>query len=103
MCGRAEAQRAADVRVPSLAVRTDGFSPEELQEARAKKVFQPLPEIREGLDDTAGLGVVAWGVEAGAADARGSRRATTTIDRRANAQRHDLSHRQDLLVRLRQT
>jgi hypothetical protein len=30
-----------------------GFSPEELQEAGAKKVFESLPEMREGLDDTA--------------------------------------------------
>ena len=44
---------AGKLGVPSLAVRTGGFSPEELQEAGAKKVFESLPEMREGLDDTA--------------------------------------------------
>jgi HAD superfamily hydrolase (TIGR01549 family) len=44
---------AGKLGVPSLAVRTGGFSPEELQEAGADKVFESLPEMREGLDATA--------------------------------------------------
>jgi HAD superfamily hydrolase (TIGR01549 family) len=43
------AQRAG---VSSLAVRTGGFSVEELREAGAERVFDSLVELRESLDDT---------------------------------------------------
>ncbi len=39
--------------VSSLAVRTGGFSVEELREAGAERVFDSLVELRESLDDTA--------------------------------------------------
>jgi HAD superfamily hydrolase (TIGR01549 family) len=39
--------------VSSLAVRTGGFSVEELREAGAARVFESLVELRESLDDTA--------------------------------------------------
>jgi HAD superfamily hydrolase (TIGR01549 family) len=44
---------AEKLGVPALAVRTGGFSPEELLEAGALKVFESLAEMRKGLDDTA--------------------------------------------------
>jgi HAD superfamily hydrolase (TIGR01549 family) len=44
---------AAKLDVPSLAVRTGGFSIEELTEAGASRVFESLREFAECLDDTA--------------------------------------------------
>jgi HAD superfamily hydrolase (TIGR01549 family) len=38
--------------VPSLAVRTGGFSVEELQEAGARRVFDSLADLHENLDET---------------------------------------------------
>ena len=43
---------AAKLDVPSLAVRTGGFSVEELTEAGASRVFESLREFVDGLDDT---------------------------------------------------
>lgn len=43
---------AGKLRVPTLAVRTGGFSPEELLEAGASQVFDSLHELQENLDDT---------------------------------------------------
>src|SRR3954466_14784339 len=43
---------AGKLGVPTLAVRTGGFSVEELQEAGAAHVFESLKELCEGLDDT---------------------------------------------------
>ena len=43
---------AEKLGLPSLAVRTGGFSPEELQKAGAQMVFESLTELREGLGDT---------------------------------------------------
>jgi HAD superfamily hydrolase (TIGR01549 family) len=43
---------AAKLDVPTLAVRTGGFSPEELTEAGAVRVFDSLRELRQDLDDT---------------------------------------------------
>ena len=47
-----DAIAAGKLGVPTLAVRTGGFSVEELQEAGAAHVFESLQELREGLDDT---------------------------------------------------
>ncbi len=44
---------AGRLGVPTLAVRTGGFSTEELQEAGAARVFDSLAELRDCLDDTA--------------------------------------------------
>jgi phosphoglycolate phosphatase-like HAD superfamily hydrolase len=44
---------AGKVAVPTIAVRTGGFSVAELQEAGAAQVFQSLVEFRAGLDGTA--------------------------------------------------
>jgi HAD superfamily hydrolase (TIGR01549 family) len=38
--------------ISSLAVRTGGFSVEELREAGAERVFDSLAELADGLDDT---------------------------------------------------
>ena len=43
---------AGKLGVPSLAVRTGGFSPEELTEAGAAKVYETLTELRDDLDNT---------------------------------------------------
>lgn len=42
---------AAKLSVPSYAVRTGGFSPEELQEAGARAVYDSLVELGDALDD----------------------------------------------------
>jgi HAD superfamily hydrolase (TIGR01549 family) len=43
---------ARKLEVPTIAVRTGGFSVDELKEAGAVSVFDSLVELREGLDDT---------------------------------------------------
>lgn len=43
---------AAKVKLPTLAVRTGGFSPDELRDAGAAEVFESLEELREQLDRT---------------------------------------------------
>lgn len=43
---------AGKLDVPTIAVRTGGFSVEELTAAGATQVFESLGELREGLDDT---------------------------------------------------
>ncbi|RBY78135.1 HAD family hydrolase [Geodermatophilus sp. TF02-6] len=43
---------AGKLDVPTIAVRTGGFSPEELTQAGAAQVFESLRELREGLDGT---------------------------------------------------
>jgi len=43
---------AGKLSVPGIAVQTGGFSPEELREAGAGRVFSSLVELREQLDDT---------------------------------------------------
>ena len=43
---------AGKLGVPSLAVRTGGFSVEELEQAGASRVFESLAELRDSLDDT---------------------------------------------------
>jgi HAD superfamily hydrolase (TIGR01549 family) len=43
---------AGKLDVPTLAVRTGGFSVEELTDAGALRVFDSLVELREALDDT---------------------------------------------------
>jgi phosphoglycolate phosphatase-like HAD superfamily hydrolase len=43
---------AGKLGVPSLAVRTGGFSVEELTDAGAVRVFDSLRELVENLDDT---------------------------------------------------
>jgi HAD superfamily hydrolase (TIGR01549 family) len=48
-----DAVAARQLGVPTLAVRTGGFSVEELQEAGAARVFTSLVELRDALDDTA--------------------------------------------------
>jgi HAD superfamily hydrolase (TIGR01549 family) len=47
-----DAVAAGKLGVPTLAVRTGGFSPEELTAAGALKVFESLAALRDGLDDT---------------------------------------------------
>jgi len=47
-----DAVAAGKLGIPTLAVRTGGFSTEELQEAGASQVFDSLAELRERLDDT---------------------------------------------------
>jgi len=47
-----DALAAAKLSIPTIAVRTGGFSPEELQDAGAISVFESLAELRENLDDT---------------------------------------------------
>jgi HAD superfamily hydrolase (TIGR01549 family) len=44
---------AAKLDVPTIAVRTGGFSVDELQDAGAAQVYSSLVEMREQLDDTA--------------------------------------------------
>ena len=44
---------ASKLEVPTLAVRTGGFSTDELTEAGAVRVFDSLRELLDGLDDTA--------------------------------------------------
>ncbi|WP_345803298.1 HAD family hydrolase [Microbacterium sp. AZCO] len=43
---------AAKVDVPTIAIRTGGFSVAELEDAGAVAVFESLPELRTHLDDT---------------------------------------------------
>jgi phosphoglycolate phosphatase-like HAD superfamily hydrolase len=43
---------AGKLDVPTMAIRTGGFSVEELTAAGAARVFESLRELREGLDDT---------------------------------------------------
>ena len=43
---------AKKLSMPGIAVRTGGFSPEELREAGAGSVFESLSELIDGLDDT---------------------------------------------------
>ncbi len=47
-----DAVAARKLRMPVIAVRTGGFSPEELTAAGASGVFDSLVELRVGLDDT---------------------------------------------------
>lgn len=47
-----DAVAAGRLDVPTLAVRTGGFSVDELEEAGAAQVFESLVELREHLDDT---------------------------------------------------
>jgi len=47
-----DAIAAGKLGVPTLAVRTGGFSTEELQQAGAAHVFESLAELREGLGGT---------------------------------------------------
>lgn len=47
-----DAIAAGKVGIPTLAVRTGGFSVEELTEAGAVAVFESLRELIDGLDDT---------------------------------------------------
>lgn len=48
-----DAMAAAKLDIPTVAVRTGGFSVEELREAGAKQVYDSLEQLRDGLDDTA--------------------------------------------------
>ncbi|MEU9831572.1 HAD family hydrolase [Streptosporangium sp. NPDC048047] len=43
---------AGKLDLPGVAVRTGGFSPEELREAGAAHVFESIPDLIEGLDRT---------------------------------------------------
>lgn len=43
---------AGKLHVPTLAVKTGGFSTEELTEAGASAVFESLTELQDGLDAT---------------------------------------------------
>ena len=43
---------AGKLDIPTIAVRTGGFSTDELTEAGAAQVFESLDELRDGLDDT---------------------------------------------------
>ena len=47
-----DAIAAGKLDVPTIAVRTGGFSPEELRDAGALRVFDSLRELLDGLDDT---------------------------------------------------
>ncbi|WP_432570081.1 HAD family hydrolase [Kineococcus sp. SYSU DK005] len=47
-----DAQAAGKLDVPTLAVRTGGFSVEELKDAGAARVFESLTELGEHLDET---------------------------------------------------
>jgi HAD superfamily hydrolase (TIGR01549 family) len=48
-----DAVAAQKIGVPTIAVRTGGFSVGELRDAGASQVFESLVELREHLDDTA--------------------------------------------------
>jgi HAD superfamily hydrolase (TIGR01549 family) len=48
-----DAVAARKLEVPTIAVRTGGFSVGELRDAGASQVFESLVELREHLDDTA--------------------------------------------------
>jgi len=48
-----DAVAARKLEVPTIAVRTGGFSVDELQDAGAAQVYESLVELREHLDDTA--------------------------------------------------
>ncbi len=43
---------AGKIGIPTIAVRTGGFSVEELQDAGASRVFDSLQEFCDALDDT---------------------------------------------------
>ncbi len=43
---------AGKAGIPTLAVRTGGFSVEELRDAGAERVYESLDELRDGLDDS---------------------------------------------------
>jgi phosphoglycolate phosphatase-like HAD superfamily hydrolase len=43
---------AAKLDLPSIAVRTGGFSPEELRDAGAGVVFDSIPDLIDSLDST---------------------------------------------------
>jgi len=47
-----DAIAAAKAGIPTVAVRTGGFSPDELREAGAVRVFDSLRDLTAGLDDT---------------------------------------------------
>lgn len=47
-----DAEAAKRANIPSIAVRTGGFAPEELTGAGAIKVFESLVDLRESLDST---------------------------------------------------
>ena len=47
-----DAVAAGKPGVPTIGLRTGGFSPEELHEAGAVQVFDSLLELREKLDET---------------------------------------------------
>jgi HAD superfamily hydrolase (TIGR01549 family) len=47
-----DVRAAAKTDVPTIAVRTGGFSAEELREAGAANVFESIQELRERLDET---------------------------------------------------
>jgi HAD superfamily hydrolase (TIGR01549 family) len=47
-----DCQAAKRAKIPSIGVLTGGFSPEELLEAGASKVFESIPEMRDGLGGT---------------------------------------------------
>jgi HAD superfamily hydrolase (TIGR01509 family) len=47
-----DCEAAERAGIPSIAVLTGGFSPEELREAGASEVFRSIDELRTGLDDT---------------------------------------------------
>ena len=47
-----DAIAAGKLDVPTIAVRTGGFSPEELRDAGALRVFDSLRQLIDGLDDT---------------------------------------------------
>lgn len=47
-----DAQAATQIGVPTLGLRTGGFSPEELREAGMSEVYESLVDLRERLDET---------------------------------------------------
>jgi HAD superfamily hydrolase (TIGR01549 family) len=47
-----DVEAAGRLDIPTLAVRTGGYSTDELREAGALRVFESLPELRASLDDT---------------------------------------------------
>jgi phosphoglycolate phosphatase-like HAD superfamily hydrolase len=44
---------AGKLGIPTIAIRTGGFSVDELREAGAAMVYDSLTELRQSLDDTA--------------------------------------------------
>jgi len=49
-------EAAGRVGYPGYAIRTGGFSPEELRQAGAREVFESVTELRERLDEVFGTG-----------------------------------------------